>query len=378
MYGESVPWISCSYQIEIYVNFTPEYTNWEIIMRKIIMLGLALALFMGCTAGFELNRNTWRADMTPDSLNAHILKDLKARPLYTFNEYETDIYLKWLYKTEPDFQERLRHLAEKNINQPYELYLLGEFPFELYDSQPLYVLDRSDCVVFTEHIYAMALSRDWSSFFKTLMHLRYKEGEIGVLNRNHYAIYDWMANNDWLVHDITDSLSVQTVIDTIKYNKQRFFRNRYHLHTDLRKDSLEWRYIPAEYLVQATESLKTGDLVYVVRGFESGRWIGHYGMIIVDDDGQVNLIHSTPPKVIKQPLMEYVSQSLARNERNKEYNARADIENPKIRHYNTLLKEKKFRFFQKPKPFMTPRPYFYGLKFLRPVEPDSSVIRWGD
>jgi len=340
-------------------------------MRKIFILVLTSSLFMSCSTGYQLNRETWRGDLSPDSLDSRILEDLKSRPLYTFNEYETDIYLKWLYQKEPDFYERIRHLAEKNINQPYELYLLGEFPFELYDSQPLYVLDRSDCVVFTEHVYAMALSRDWPSFFNTLMHLRFQDGEISVIKRNHYALHDWLPNNAWLVHDITDSLGVQTFPDTIRYDKHRFFKNRYHLETDIPKDSLTWTYVPAENIEDASKSLKTGDLVFVVRGFESGRWIGHYGLIVVDEDGLVNLIHSTPPKVIKQPLMEYVNQSLALNEKNREYNTKAESENPRIRSYNTRLKQKRFRFFRKPKPLMTPRPYFYGLKFLRPVEPHS-------
>jgi len=339
-------------------------------MRKILLMAFTSLLILSCSSGLVLNEFTWRSDLEPDSLDARILNDLKKRALYTFNEYETDIYLKWLYDAEPDFYKRVRHLAEKNIGQPYELYLLGEFPFELHDNEPLYVLDRSDCVVFTEHMYAMALSRDWPSFFKTLMHLRYKDGEIGVVTRNHYAMYDWMAHNSWLVHDITDSLGVKTVTDTIKYDKARFFNNRYLLKTDIPKDSLVWRYIAAEDLEEASGLLRTGDLVYVVRGYETGRWIGHYGMILVDDDGPVNLIHSTPPQVIKQPLMEYVAQSLERTEKNRLHNEKAAVENPKIQEWNKILSEKRIQFFSKPKKLIAPRPYFYGLKFLRPVEPD--------
>ncbi len=339
-------------------------------MRNIFLTAFISLLFLSCSTGLVMNESTWQGDLEPDSLDTRILNDLKSRPLYTFNEYETDIYLKWLYKTEPDFYERVRHLAEKNIGQPYQLYLLGEFPFELYDREPLYILDKSDCVVFTEHMYAMALSRDWPSFFKTLMHLRYRNGEIGVVSRNHYAMYDWMVNNSWLVHDITDSLGVETVTDTIKYNKARFFYNRYQLKTNIAEDSLVWHYVAADNIEKVLNKLQTGDLVYVARGYETGRWIGHYGMVIVDNDGLVNLIHSTPPQVIKQPLMEYVRQSLERTERNRLHNAKAAIENPKIRERNKILAEKKIRLFRKPKPLMSPQPYFYGLKFLRPVEPD--------
>ena len=39
-------------------------------------------------------------------------------------------------------------LARKNLGQPYDIYLLGEMPFETYDPQPIYCLSKSDCVVF--------------------------------------------------------------------------------------------------------------------------------------------------------------------------------------------------------------------------------------
>ncbi|MDD5582121.1 MAG: DUF1460 domain-containing protein [Candidatus Marinimicrobia bacterium] len=343
-------------------------------MQKTLIFIISLIFLMSCSTKVSLNRETWRGNLTPDSLQNIVLEDLKSRPLYSFNEYEIDIYLKWLSQTEENFYDRLRHLAEKNINQPYELYLLGEFPFELYDSQPLYVLNKSDCVVFVEHMYAMALSYDWTSFMKTLMHLRYKNGEISVLTRNHYALYDWKTNNDWLVYDITDSLDVPTNLDTIRYDKQKFFAERYFLETDFPKDSLLFSYIPAENIEQASNFLQTGDLVYVVRGDEKNRWIGHYGLIIVDDDGLVNILHSTPPKVIKQPLMEYVNQSLVTNEKNRKHNELAKIENPKIHAYNVSLDEKKFKFFCKPKSYLIPLPYFYGLKFLRPLEPE--LLPW--
>ena len=87
--------------------------------------------------------------------------------------------------TEPDLRKRILHLARKNIGQPYELYLLGEMPFEPYDPQPIYCLGKSDCLVFTEHTYAMALSHNWPSFMRMLQRIRYRDGHLGVATRNH-------------------------------------------------------------------------------------------------------------------------------------------------------------------------------------------------
>ena len=98
------------------------------------------------------------------------------KPLYQFTEAEVGPYLGHLQATEPDLRKRIVALARKNIGQPYELYLLGEMPFETYDPQPLYSIARSDCLVFAEHTYAMALTRDWTGFMRLLQRIRYRDG----------------------------------------------------------------------------------------------------------------------------------------------------------------------------------------------------------
>src|SRR5262249_23158120 len=94
------------------------------------------------------------------------IAEIVYKPLYTCTEAEVDQYLKFLSASEPDLRKRIVQLARKNIGQPYELYLLGEMPFETYDAQPIYCLGKSDCLVFTEHTYAMALTRDWPAFMR--------------------------------------------------------------------------------------------------------------------------------------------------------------------------------------------------------------------
>src|SRR2546430_371168 len=137
---------------------------------------------------------------------ARPLKKLTAAPLYSFSEKDVDASLKHLAETEPDPIQRVIHLGRKDIGQPYEIYLLGEGPYELYDPDPMYCLEKSDCVTFVEHTYAMALSRDWPSFFRTLQRLRYKEGKIGMRTRNHESVADWDPNNAWLFEEITSRL----------------------------------------------------------------------------------------------------------------------------------------------------------------------------
>lgn len=225
--------------------------------------------------------------------------------LYELSPRQTDQYMRYLHATEPDLRERIGMIAEKNLGQPYELYLLGESPFEPYDDQPLYELAKSDCVVFAEHAYAMGLSDHWAEFFTTLQHIRYNEGQVGVVTRNHYTEYDWNRNNSWLVDDISEELAGgDTEYYTQVVNKERFFAKRYKLDVPLEKEKIEEAYIPVAHVPAISDQLQTGDFVNFVRSKGNGSWVGHVGLIKKDPDGTVYVIHSTPPKVIKQELNE--------------------------------------------------------------------------
>jgi len=290
------------------------------------------------------------------------LKILKSKPLYRFSEAELDQYLGYLQIWKPDLRERVGHLAVKMLGQPYEIYLLGEFPYELYDPQPLYCLEKSDCVVFSEHIYAMALSHDWPSFIKNLQRIRYKDGEIGILTRNHYTVYDWDRNNAWLVEDITTELAGEAVRrDTMYLNKSRFFK-KWDIGQDIPRDTLVWTYIAYPQVPQILDSLQTGDFVNIVRGRESGKWVGHVGLIHVDERGSVNFLHSTPPHVREEPVTAYIGRSLVSNRKKRIYNAEAVARNERIRAFNQRQQDRGRRRRRSLLPY---RAYFYGFRFLR-------------
>ncbi|MBI2755022.1 MAG: DUF1460 domain-containing protein [Betaproteobacteria bacterium] len=215
------------------------------------------------------------------------------------------------------------HLARKNLGQPYELYLLGEMPFETYDPQPLYCLGKSDCLVFTEHIYAMALSRDWSGFMRLLQRIRYRDGRIGVATRNHYTEADWNPSNRWLVRDITAELAGgRAVRFDEKIDRAKFLLGRYGLKTALPVEDHHDSFIPVAEIARALPHLRDGDFVNVVRTavgpdspqagiFGGSAWVGHTGLIAHGPDGAVHLIHSAEPAVREEPLAEFIARSVA-------------------------------------------------------------------
>jgi hypothetical protein len=244
------------------------------------------------------------------------------KPLYKCNESEVDTYLKFLSATEPDLRKRILTIARKNIGQPYELYLLGEMPFEPYDPQPIYCLGKSDCLVFTEHTYAMALSHNWPSFMMMLQRIRYRDGHIGVATRNHYTEADWNISNNWLVEDITKELAGDTAKPfSEKIDRSKFLKNRYGLTVSIPVENHEDEYLPFERIDLARSQLQDGDFVNIVRAtskphssvqnevYGGTAFVGHVGLIGHGADGTVHLIHSTEPKVREEPIDEYIKRA---------------------------------------------------------------------
>jgi hypothetical protein len=253
-------------------------------------------------------------------LDATEIAKLVDKPLYKFSETEVDQYLKFLSAIEPDLRKRIVHLARKNIGQPYELYLLGEMPFEPYDPQPIYCLGKSDCLVFTEHTYAMALSHDWPGFMRLLQRIRYRDGQLGVLTRNHYTEADWNISNRWLVEDITKELAGDTAVKFHEaINRSKFFKDRYKLDVKVPIEQHDDIYLPYEQIGRAKSQLQDGDFVNIVRAttkkgvenpiFGGNAFVGHVGLIAHGENGEVHLIHSSEPKVREELIEQYIARS---------------------------------------------------------------------
>jgi hypothetical protein len=255
------------------------------------------------------------------SLDVEQIANLLDKPLYKFTETEVDAYLRFLDGSESDLRKRILHLARKNIGQPYELYLLGEMPFEPYDPQPLYCLGKSDCLVFTEHTYAMALSDNWPSFMKLLQRIRYRDGKLGVATRNHYTEADWNISNRWLVEDLTAKLAGDSGVkfsETI--DRSKFLKKRYGLAVDIPIEKHDDIYLPSEQIHRAKSQLQDGDFVNVVRAtakpgapenevFGGSAFVGHVGLIGHVPNREVHMIHSAEPTVREETLDDYIARS---------------------------------------------------------------------
>ena len=104
--------------------------------------------------------------------------------------------------------ERINWFSEQFKGRPYVLGSLGEGSKAIYDQFPRYRVDAFDCDTFVNTVLALALSNSFSSFEGCLHHLRYYQGQISYINRNHFMSLDWNQHNQALgiLKDITSDI----------------------------------------------------------------------------------------------------------------------------------------------------------------------------
>jgi hypothetical protein len=276
-------------------------------MRRPTLLVLAALALAACSPDVVLTERE-RAAAQEANLSLDEAKEFESKNLYEFEPKEIDRFLGYMRAKHPDLRDRVQALALKNVGQPYDIYLLGEYPFEIFDEQPLFCLGMSDCVVFSEHTYAMALAHDWKSFFAMLQRIRYKNGVVGYTTRNHYTEADWTVNNSWLIENVTEEIAGETLVEVETRIDRAAFFAKSGIETDVPVQDLSWSYLPREELERALPELKTGDFVNIVRGATpTDTYVGHVGLISVED-GVVYFVHSTTPEVKKQTLVSYRDQ----------------------------------------------------------------------
>jgi hypothetical protein len=72
---------------------------------------------------------------------------------------------------------------------------LGEGPQGRYDQDPLYRFDSFDCTTYVETVFSLSLAQTPNEFEFMMNKIRYEDGEIDYLKRNHFPSLQWIPFN---------------------------------------------------------------------------------------------------------------------------------------------------------------------------------------
>ncbi|QGZ37970.1 uncharacterized protein DUF1460 [Pseudoduganella flava] len=256
------------------------------------------------------------AGCTPSQQGPLTDRQLAAKPLYRMTPQEVDRYIAYMQSAEPDLRKRIAAIGRQNIGQPYLLNLLGEYPYQLHDTLPMFSLTNSDCVVFSEHTYAMALSRNWEEFFWMLQRIRYKDGVIGVATRNHYTEQDWNVNNAWLVTDVSARLAGPAAATyELTVDRGTFLRTRHNTQADFPVTTSTESYVPKERVHDVLAQLADGDFVNVISTKGGKYWASHVGLVVTAPDGSRHFLNSAEPQVREETFDAFIARTAERTAR---------------------------------------------------------------
>lgn len=104
--------------------------------------------------------------------------------------------------------ERIDWFSEHFKDSRYILGSLGEGSHARYDQYPSYRIDAFDCDTYVNTVVALALANSLQGFQHCMKLLRYKNGTVCYIKRNHFTSIDWNANNQQrgILKDITTSI----------------------------------------------------------------------------------------------------------------------------------------------------------------------------
>lgn len=246
--------------------------------------------------------------------------DLDARTIQSMNNADMGQYL--ALREKAIATNGLRFAANEEIGRMGRR-ALGQ-TFRLNAVQ--FDLAEGDCVSFVNRTLALALAKDWDSYYLLIERIRHKDGVVEYKNRNFFTLGDWLPNNAWLLDDVTAQLgpannrpaqSFTHVVRPKVFDERpsevdpRFMRITFK-GSDYKSPNKETRtdsYVPTERIPEVLRDLRTGDVVLVLRPANGGHMgCDHMGLITIGPDGQVNFLHSAPPRVREEPLTGFLQR----------------------------------------------------------------------
>ena len=125
-------------------------------------------------------------------------------------------------------------IGEQYLGTPYLRNPLGEGVAP--DTDPLIRFDAFDCTTFVETALA-------NGDVKKLNKIRYKNGEIDFLNRNHFIESEWIPNNADLVENVSAKYG-KTAIRTVKINRSEWLKRVHNMTVPTQTTTVNLEYIP--------------------------------------------------------------------------------------------------------------------------------------
>ncbi len=171
----------------------------------------------------------------------------------------------------------------------------------LPDADPLIRFDAFDCTTFVETILA-------DGDVDTLNKIRYQNGEIGFLTRNHFIESDWLVNNSNRVENVSSDYG-KTAVRHVVIDKSAWMKRVHNIDAEFVPTAVDLEYIPYKYLTE----IDNKDVLIVLFVTDNPKMrdnigtdlaVVHMGLLL--PDGTLRHASSVGGMVVDVSFMDYV------------------------------------------------------------------------
>ncbi len=169
------------------------------------------------------------------------------------------------------------------------------------DNDPLIRFDAFDCTTFVETVIA-------NNDLKKLNKIRYKNGQVDFLARNHFIETDWLQNNSDVVQNVSNRYG-PVQVRSVKIDKKSWFKKVHNIETEFTPQVVDIEYIPYKNAKNILPE-KTLVVLFITDKPELRDKIGtdlavvHMGLLL--PNGMLRHASSTQGKVVDVDMDEYI------------------------------------------------------------------------
>jgi len=205
-------------------------------------------------------------------------------------------------------QTKNHYIGERYLGAKYVLDPLGEE--KTPDTDPLIRFDAFDCLTFVETSLA-------NGDVEKLNHIRYKNGDVNFVSRNHFASIDWLENNKNIVENVSYKYG-KTAVRTAVIDKQNWFKRMHNIDVKMPKQTAKIEYIPYSRLneIQTDKTLIVMFIVdnpKIVDKIGTDLIVAHVGFLL--PNGKLRHASSRYERVVDVDFNEYATER-AKNKNN--------------------------------------------------------------
>ena len=170
------------------------------------------------------------------------------------------------------------------------------------DADPLIRTNAFDCTTFVETALA-------NGDVNKLTKIRYKNGVVDFVNRNHFVETDWLPNNTDIVSDVTSKYG-RTAVRRVKIDRANWLKKNYNVESRTAHQNVNLNYIPYRTVkkINNTEPLV---VLFISDKYKTDNSLGtdlavmHMGFLL--PDGTLRHASSEQGRVVDTNFYEYVA-----------------------------------------------------------------------